>query len=469
MSRSKVLTAVICSIVVLAAGLAGYWYVSSQQGTNSKSKPEAATKKYADEAMADITKVGNEPTEDYKQSDGLYTKVIARQLILKITDQTTVSSFGADLKAVSNMPQTYILTVPEGKDLNEAAVEAKKKPGVEYAEVNHVTTGSAQPRNAPNDPEVKASQQSYLLDISAPEGWAVNTSGVDIAILDTGVQSNHPDLSSKILVNGGDAPGNGADEDANGYIDDYYGMDFINGSATANDANGAEDDNDHGTAVAGLAAAATNNSAGIAGISWNSRILSVKVMAANNAGSTLAFAQGVRYAVSRGVRVINYSAGRLCPVGTDCVDTYSKEAIDFATANNVIVVAAVGNGGNNAIHAPASYGPAIASGGTAVGESPAKRADRSNYGASGPFADISAPYEQYTTQRGSSYGGFAGTSGSTPIVSGAVALMLAMKPSLTPDRVEAILKATADGPASRGIGAGRLNLYKALQYTRDCP
>ena len=174
-------------------------------------------------------------------------------------------------------------------------------------------------------------------DIDAPEAWSVSTGSPDVvvAVIDTGVDTAHPDLAPNIWVNAGeDCAGcrtNGVDDDGNGYVDDWRGWDFANGD------NNPTDDNGHGTHVAGTVAATGNNGLGVAGVTWSSRIMPLKFLGADGSGTTDDAISAILYARAKGVPILNNSWG-----GGE-VSEALRDAIEQTDASGELFVAAAGN------------------------------------------------------------------------------------------------------------------------------
>ena len=208
-----------------------------------------------------------------------------------------------------------ILKIPDGR-VSQSLALAHVCHGLVYAEPNYL---AHMVETIPNDPEW--GNQYGLVSIGAPQGWDLSTgsAAVTIAIVDTGVDLSHPDLASKIVP----------------------GYDFVNSDSLP------QDDNGHGTHVAGIAAAIGNNGTGIAGVSWGARIMPVKVLDLSGNGSFADVAAGMTWAVDHGAQVINLSLG-----GTSS-SSVLQDAVDYAYANNVTVVAAAGNSGSNFVLYPA--------------------------------------------------------------------------------------------------------------------
>ncbi|PMB28004.1 subtilisin [Fischerella thermalis CCMEE 5198] len=280
--------------------------------------------------------------------------------------------------------------------------------------------------------------------VKAPETWAKGYTGqgVVVAVLDTGVDYNHQDLSSNIWTNSKEIPGNGKDDDGNGYIDDYYGWNFDGNNNSTLDVNG------HGTHVSGTIAG-VNNGYGVTGIAYNSKIMPVKVLDDEGLGSYSAIANGIYYAVDNGADVINLSLG-----GGRSNDTLQK-AIEYASSKGVIVVMAAGNDGGSQPAYPARYAKNY---GLAVGAVDQNKnlADFSNRAGADKLAYVTAPgVNVYSTLPGNEYASYSGTSMATPHVAGVVALMLSANPNLSDAQVRQILaetsgNSTTQTPNSRG-------------------
>lgn len=317
-----------------------------------------------------------------------------------------------------------IIRVPE--DAADKLLQALgKHKDIEYAEPDYVAQAIA----SSNDPQFAGGDQWSLAKIEAPLAWdtTVGSSGVVIAVIDSGVSAGHPDLNGKVLA----------------------GYDFFNNDADASD------DNGHGTAVAGIAAAATNNGIGMAGISWNSPILPVKVLGADGSGSYSAIANGITWAADRGARVINLSLG-----GTSSSRTL-QSAVDYAWNRNCLLIAAAGNNGNSIAFYPAACRNVVAVSAT---DSSDRRPSWSNYGT---YVDVSAPGVSVLTLYGAnSYASWNGTSFASPVTAGVVSLMAAANPSLSnAGVVDALLKNSDDiGTAGYDVyyGYGRVNARKAV-------
>ncbi len=312
----------------------------------------------------------------------------------------------------------------------------------------------------PNDPSFN--QLWGMTKIKAPEAWDINTGSrqVVVAVIDEGIDINHPDLAANIWTNPGEIPNNGIDDDGNGYVDDIHGWDFFYGDNSVYDGGGEDK---HGTHVAGTIGAIGNNGIGVAGVNWQVKIMALKFLGPNG-GSTTDAISAIEYATMMGADIISASWGG------GGYSSALKAAIDNFPG---LFVAAAGNDGldNDASpHYPSSYSsPNILA--VAATDSSDKLAYFSNYGATS--VDIAAPgVSILSTQPGNSYASFSGTSMATPHVSGAAALLLANDPSLTTGQLKAALMDYADPvPALQGkvASGGRLNVFNAISGTPPPP
>ncbi len=290
--------------------------------------------------------------------------------------------------------------------------------------------------------------------LGAKEAWTQSSgAGVLVAVLDTGVQLNHPDLAANIWTNPGEIAGNRIDDDKDGIVDDVHGANMFDFSANV------DDDNGHGTHVAGIVAARQGNGVGGSGIAPDAKILPVKVLDSTMAGNTDALAFGIRYAVDRGAKILNVSVNADAP--TDTV----KAAVRYAGDHGAIIVASSGNNGRN-IDLQPSYpaslaDPAVFS--VAAADEAGLLWQLSNTGLLS--VDLAAPGEHIaSTARGSSYQSRTGTSAAAPFVAGSLALLSSARPDLSMtalrDAVEDTTKRTSI--LSSLLGGGRLDVGAAM-------
>ena len=277
------------------------------------------------------------------------------------------------------------------------------------------------------------------------------TSAVVIAIIDSGLDLEHQDLSSQLWVNPGEIPGNGIDDDNNGFVDDINGWNFVAGS------NDVYDDNGHGTLVGGVAGAASNNAQGIAGVCWNCRLMVVKAMQASGIANYSDIAAAVAYAAGKGARVINLSLGGYSDSAT------LRAAIDAASVT-AVVVGGAGNDNLSTPFYPAAYAKVLGVAGTTITDT---KAAFSDYGS---WVKVAAPGAGITTTfLGGDWGSSSGTSLSAPFVAGLAGLLVSEHPDWTPALVRSQILhtasslATSDPEYGSRLGAGMVNGGLAVQ------
>jgi subtilisin family serine protease len=290
--------------------------------------------------------------------------------------------------------------------------------------------------------------------IRAPDAWRLTNGAASIvvAVADTGVDLEHPDLVDKLWVNVDEVPGNGLDDDANGWVDDVHGYDFWYDDA------GPDDDNGHGTHVAGTVAAATDNGIGVAALGWRSRLMPLKTQARNGVGTTAELAEAIVYAADNGAHVVNVSLGQelsLCP------DTL-QAAIDYADQRGVLVVAATGN---QDLDPDKAFYPAACE--HVLGVTVSDAWDRCVGATRGDYVDVAAPGRNIlSTLPGGTYGYMSGSSMATPLVSGLAALLYARYPTYDDEQVAWSILAHAVDLGVAGwdpdCGWGRIQAYQAV-------
>ncbi len=314
----------------------------------------------------------------------------------------------------------------------------------------------------PNDPYFSLQWSLYnpgynRADIKAVEAWRLHTGNkkVIIAILDTGINYKHPDLARNIWTNPDEVPGNDKDDDNNGFIDDVHGWDF------AYDTKDPADRNFHGTHVAGIIGAVTNNKTGIAGIMHHVSLMAVKGIKDQGWGYTSDLIAGIYYAVDNGAKIINASWG-----GGGYLDAMI-EALDYAKQHEVIFVAAAGNFRRNNDENP--FYPASYPGENIVSVGATNNRDSiavfSHYGRF--TVDLFAPGQSIiSTALGRSYRYGTGTSMAAPHVAGTLGLLHAADPSMHyREYIDILLNNVERKPYMEGncVTGGRLDAYKALR------
>ena len=351
------------------------------------------------------------------------------ELIVRFKSSTSAKRIdecfqGVDIYVQTEIEELHVLVLSiNSGDIASTFNHVLNCAGVLYVEPNFLLQAAD---TIPNDPDW--SLQYGLVNIRAPQGWDLSrgSSSVTIAIVDTGVDLNHLDLVGKLVA----------------------GYDFVN-----NDAN-PQDDNGHGTHVAGIAAASTNNALGVAGVSWGARIMPVKVLNATGGGTYANTATGVIWAVDHGAQVINLSLG-----GTGEA-TVLEDAINYAHSKGAVVVAAAGNTGINFVLYPARYPNVIAVART----DSSNNWDGSNYG---PEVDLAAPGNSiYSTAIGG-YDYKSGSSMATGFVSGLAAILKGISSDTSPDTIESQMESTALDIEFAGwdeyTGAGLIQMDAAIK------
>ena len=425
------------------------------------------------------------------------SEMVGDQIIVKLPEgspaeeiQSLATKLGGQAAAKPFAPDTWLVALPRKLEAVPEALAGSTNSGIaiDYAEPNHLV----RPMATPNDPNFTNGNQWHLSnllelgkDIKAPAAWDSRTGagGLIVAILDTGVRYNHEDLVGNMWQNPGEIAGNGIDDDRNGYIDDLHGVDEF-----ANDGN-PMDENGHGTHCAGLVGAVGNNGKGVSGVAWSG----VRIMALRFIGTTGSIADNVRcidYALAKGAKILNASYGS--PSASNVGSSSEAAAIYRAQQTGVIMVAAVGNGGEDLVgdnndttpFYPASYtkyierqaslfppkseisytlNNIIAVGATDRNDT---RAGFSNFGATS--VDLMAPgVSMWSTTSGSdtSYGSGQGTSFAAPVVAGGLALLRASYPNDSVTQLRTKILAGVDAVSALSglcVTGGRMNLAKLI-------
>ncbi|QOR61544.1 Ig-like domain-containing protein [Sulfurovum sp. ST-21] len=316
-----------------------------------------------------------------------------------------------EYKNLSNRSKSSYMLVSGDTSTEELVAQLKKDPNVKSVSPNYRRTISA---TTPNDPGfgdlwglhntgqvVNGTSGTADADIDAPEAWDSSTGSLDVvvAVFDTGVDYTHEDLSANMWVNPGEIPGNGIDDDSNGYIDDVYGYDFAGGTDGSNDPD-PMDIMGHGTHVSGTIGAEANNGVGVSGVNWDVKIMAIKVFRPDLGAYDSDILEAVDYVLNMknnyGVNIaaINASYGGLC--GTNFQTDPMNDAIKSLGDAGIVFAAAAGNGGADGVgddndvtpECPASYDASniIA---VAATDQNDNLASFSNYGATS--VDIAAP------------------------------------------------------------------------------
>jgi len=317
--------------------------------------------------------------------------------------------------------EVHVVELPASSDEQAFVKALQQEPDVEFAELDRIITPAEM---VPNDPNY--SGQWHLPMIQSPAAWSI-TSGapnVTIAILDTGVDPTHPDLVSKLVP----------------------GWNFYDNNSDSSDVNG------HGTAVAGAAAASSNNGLGVASVAWGCNIMPIRISDPNGDGTLSAMASGLTWAADHGARVANISY--------QVSDSLTvKSAAQYFQSKGGVVTISSGNDGSFDSTADNPY--VLTVGATYTDDTVAAWSTKGNN------LDLAAPGSLIqTTNLGGGYGTWSGTSFSAPIVAGVAALVMSANPNLSASQVQTVLKQSADDLGTAGwdtsYGSGRVNAARAV-------
>jgi len=375
----------------------------------------------------------------YKDS---YTLVEIERLRDKLNEIGVVSQEKVFDSNDPRLKNYYLIKFAKGSNIDNIIKELEGFPEIEKAGPDYII----EVQEIPNDPNFPV--QANMTKIQMPDAWniAKGSNTVRVAIIDSGIDYNHPDLSSNV-TNGPDFSTCSSITESNQCIK----------KARDNDSN---DDVGHGTHVAGVIGALTNNSLGVAGINWNVNLIALKAVAKtpkSASGLSSDIVDAIRYAADN-ADIINMSLGSVVPCNDSRVLGY-QDAIDYAISRGVVVISAAGNSGSSA----SSSTPGSCAGVINVGASDAqdRRASFSNYG---PRVNIAAPgVGILSTTPGSSYQSKQGTSMAAPHVAGVAALLLSMKPTLSVTQVkDCILNNSDPISLAEELGGKRLNAFRIL-------
>lgn len=406
------------------------------------------------------------------------------ELIVKLKPGTNLPTL-TNVKSVQNLfGTTYVLRT---NDIKALLNQLKNNPAIEYTERNHRSERRTLPlpdKNSTITSDKLNAQDSQFNDPLVSRVWSFldaaqngvsvnsayklygtsNTSPVIVAVVDTGVDTQHEDLKDVIWKNPGEIPGNGIDDDNNGYIDDVYGINTLirdaNGKATVNN----KDTHSHGTHVSGTIAAKQNNGIGIAGIASNVKIMGIRTVPNDGDETDVDVAEAFVYAAKNGAKIINCSFGKSNNEGKRLIpDTLKYIADNYG----VLVIAAAGNESSDIDKNPtypASFDNAnlliIAASSSGGGMS-----YFSNYGKIN--VDVAAPGSNiFSTVPGNKYESMSGTSMATPTTVGVAAEILSHYPQLTYKQLKDVLinsVTKVDSFKNKMFSGGRIDLLKGLE------
>jgi len=308
------------------------------------------------------------------------------------------------------------------------------------------------PQRLPDVPYFGTALDWNVNQVRAPEAWAAGFTGqgIVVAVVDTGVDLNHPDLVNNLWRNLDETPGDGIDNDGNGFVDDVFGWNF------ADRTNRPQDTNGHGTHVAGTIAAARDR-VGSTGLAYQATIMPVRVLGDRGSGSVLDVAAGIRYAVDNGADIINLSLGGGFSRAIDL-------ALQYAQQHDVFVAIAAGNDGGGSPSFPAidsrALGNTISVGANDRAARHATFSDR--VGQSGAVQVDAPGVGIFSTLPNGRYGQLSGTSMASPHVAGVAALALSANPSLTAAQLRDVLVGSADRSVAGSDSVGGIDAALAV-------
>lgn len=393
--------------------------------------------------------------------------LVQPELLKRVNTRLTNSQETASPSRSSALSRIFVVQ-PTGP-FKESLQRLKADPLLEYAEADGIVRKYQAP-NPPNDPYLNSRGAWGQAHpdlwghhwIGAPAAWNLSTGkNITVAVVDTGLDLEHPDLKGNLWVNAKEIPGNNLDDDGNGWVDDIHGYDFIGPNQAKRLPGPLKNDMDgHGTHVAGTIAATGNNGLGLLGVAYDAQLMGIKVLDDSGYGSISACVQGLLYAAAQGAQVVN------CSWGSEEYSQALHESIQELYAKGVVVVAAAGNEASDVM----DFGPAhfpqvitVAALTDQMNFNVPETQGFSSYSNMGARVDIAAPGDNILSLHADrantnalvaeNYALLSGTSMATPHVSGVVALILSQKPQTPVEQIRQILKSSARTVSTNQLGA----------------
>lgn len=416
------------------------------------------------------------------------------ELVTRLKTQYPKRAARAVSAKIPDLSRYFVLEFDGTNDIRAVRAEYERNPFVEAAHFDLIVSAQTEP----NDPLLH-SRSSWgqpeddlwgLRKINCPKAWETTKGqGVLVAVVDTGLDFDHPDIDGNFWINHLENPNNQMDDDGNGFVDDVRGWDFVN-----NDNDPTDDNREgHGTHVAGTIAAVGNNNIGVIGVAPEADVMIVKALASNGSMEFSVGAEAIMYAIASGADVVSCSWG---PGADFFIPVAIEEVIKFGLTQGVVFVFAAGNDTTVvANQSPMNLREILTVGASTPSD---ERLSRSNWGrtldvvAPGGSADAPAPppasrrsilslkSKSFITSDASqqlvvadNYVRLSGTSMAAPHVSGVVALILSRRPDLTVEDVQRVIQASADDVHDAGFdlltGYGRLNAAAAVALAEHKP
>ncbi|MBN20655.1 MAG: hypothetical protein CL678_05140 [Bdellovibrionaceae bacterium] len=387
-----------------------------------------------------------------------------RQFIVKVKDESKTSQkvflSGSTGTQMQIGPQLYLVEMKDS--VTESEVSSQISALSQSSEIEYIEPDYPVYAFGFNDPQLSSQWAHQAVQSNLAWDLQKGSSDIVVAVIDTGIDLTHQDLKNNLWTNLREIPGNGQDDDGNGFIDDVHGYDFVHydGDPQADDS-----PHFHGTHVSGTIAAEGGNGVGGVGQAPGVKVMALKFLSSNGSGQTSAAIQAIDYAIRMGAKIMSNSWGS---------PQYSRaleEAVERANQAGIVFVAAAGNDSSNNDQRkiyPASL-PQQNVITVAATRSDGQIASFSNYGKES--VHVAAPGDQIlSTQNGNTYGYLSGTSMATPLVSGIAALLLSQNSELTPSQVRDLLIRSSDPAASlngKVVSGGEVNAYRAVRAVID--
>lgn len=412
-----------------------------------------------------------------------HASVTPTELVVKVKAGRALPNFGANSKVKNLFGNIYIV---RNNDVSVLEAQLKNNPNIEYTERNSRSEKSPLPTPAEstgalvekslranlfNDPKVG---NIWSFDDAAKNGVSVNaaytvhgtsnTETIIVAVVDTGIDYNHEDLKDVLWVNEKEIPGNGIDDDNNGYVDDVYGINTLvrdsEGRATGNN----KDTHSHGTHVAGTIGAKQNNGIGIAGIASNVKMMGIRSVPNSSDETDIDVAESFIYAAKNGAKIINCSFGKSRNEGNNLI----PETLKYIEEKyGVLVIAAAGNDSSDIDKRP-TYPASHKSDNLLIVASTTKSGGMSYFSNYGKInVDVAAPGSDiFSTTPGNKYASMSGTSMASPTTAGVAAEILSHYPNLSPRQLKKVIMdsvTTNSRFTDKMVSGGRIDLLKGLE------